>query len=158
MLVDFVSKERLDFILKEIQTCKMIIRKYNSQYSRPGERFFEDSDKIYRRFQYHKDQVSSYSHGNKYEDWFYASSMIDNHRKTITQLMLALIDKPKEWIGEDQEAEWDLEVWQTYMFDAQKNFAGAQDALDYAEHLIEGYLNSPELFNKIEPDTNAITP
>jgi hypothetical protein len=151
VLVDFVSRERLNFILNEIETCKMIIRKYLIKYAKPGENTDEYGELIYRRFQRAKEEVSSYSHGERYDDWFYAASMLDEHRQTITLLMLALIEKPIEWIDDDTEAAWDLEIWQSYMFECRKNFAGASDALDYAEQLIKVYINNPEKFDQIVP-------
>lgn len=151
VLVDFVSKERLNFILDEIETCKMIIRKYLIKYAKPGENTDEYGELIYRRFQRAKEEVSSYSHGDRFDDWFYASSMLDEHRQTITLLMLALIEKPIEWIDDDTEAAWDFEIWQSYMFESRKNFASASDALDYAEQLIKVYVNNPEKFNQIVP-------
>ena len=151
VLVDFVSKERLNFILDEIETCKMIIRKYLIKYAKPGENTDEYGELIYRRFQRAKEEVSSYSHGDRFEDWFYASSMLDEHRQTITLLMLALIEKPIEWIDDDTEAAWDFEIWQSYMFESRKNFAGASDALDYAEQLIKVYVTNPEKFDQIVP-------
>jgi hypothetical protein len=151
VLVDFVSKERLNFILNEIEMCKMIIRKYLMKYAKPGEDTDEHAELIYRRFQRAKEEVSSYSHGDRFDDWFYAASMLDEHRQTITLLMLALIEKPIEWIDDDTEAAWDFEIWQSYMFESRKNFAGASDALDYAEQLIKVYVNNPEKFDQIVP-------
>jgi hypothetical protein len=156
MLVNFVSEDRLQVILKKIKTCQKIILRYNSQYSRPGEDLFEDCFNIYNRFQYHKEEVSSFSHGNKYDDWIHASSMLDDHRQTVTLLMLALLDKPNEWVDVNVEAPWNYEVWQRYMFECPKNFAGAFDVLNYAEELIQGYLVHPELYSKIEPVLHVV--
>lgn len=152
ILVDYVSEDRLKFILNEIETCKMIAKKYNMEYSRPGDDYELDAEKIYRRFQrYKEEEVSSFSHDNRFGDWFYASCMLDQHKKTLCLLMLALIEKPREWIDYNTDAPWDYETWKNYMFESRKNFDTSIDVLEYSEYLIQGYLHYPERYNKIDP-------
>lgn len=152
IFVDYVSEKRLKFILNEIETCKMIAKKYNMEYSRPGDDYALDAEKIYRRFQrYKEEEVSSFSHDNRFGDWFYASCMLDQHKKTLCLLMLALIEKPREWIDYNTDAPWDYETWSNYMFESRKNFDTCIDVLEYSEYLIQGYLHYPERYNKIDP-------
>jgi len=150
-LTDFVAPERLQLILREIETSRVILRKYSKNFVKGNEDFIRDADKIYRRFVRAKDEVSSFSHEERFGDWHYASSVLDQHENSITILMLALINKPTEYIGLETEALWDYEVWRKYMFKCHKNFYGAADSLNYAEQLIQMYLSRPDCFTKIEP-------
>ena len=150
-LIDPVSKDRLLQILKEIETSRAIIRRYENMFSKPDEDLENDAEKIYGRFEYFKEDVYNGAHEERFGDWFYASSVLDKYQKTLTSLMLGLIEKPWEHIDEDMEAPWDLEIWQRYMFESHKNFFIANDVLTYTDHLVQLYLGRPDKFNKIKP-------
>jgi hypothetical protein len=151
VLTNLVEKDKLLLILQKVEKARLIINRYTSQHIRAGEDPELDAVRIYRRFQRYKEEVPSFSHEKRFGDWFDASSVLDEFQQTLTLLMLALIEKPIEWIDDNKEAAWDYEIWQNYMFKCHKNFDSATDVLNYAEQLIQTYLHKPEKFSQINP-------
>ena len=105
-ITNFVDPLLLQNILIEIEAVRNIVSRYEMLYIKQDNPYL-DQELIYQRFQWAKDQFDNFSHEKRFGDWFHASSVLDPYENSITQLMLALKDKPTECIN-GVEQSWDF--------------------------------------------------